>query len=251
VRGAARLLPLLALLAGCVDFVDPAELGLARVTRMELTLELFTEARSATCSGAVPGGDSAVVCFRAAVDPGYSVLGARLRVLDDTLRLMGIPRLPSMDADSVLRYEGRFTLPNGPLEEIPIEARMPRVEGAEGAPEMRWLPLGRAGPDSLVAGPGEGASFAVELPRAASTPFPQSSWGMSVTGDTATATLNPTGDASGIPPAAFAFPAEVLETLGGPRYRAELRWFRTRVVSGEQFQLILRLNQRVAWIVTR
>lgn len=253
-RGAARLLPLLALLGGCVDFVDPSGLRLARGTRMEVNLDLFTDPLRATCSGQVPaGGDSAVVCFNARVDPGYTVLGERLRILDDTLRVMGVPYSPTVGEDSVLRFTGRFTLPEAPLEETPITVRMPRVEGAEDAPEVRWFVVGPVGPDSLVREPGEGVTFAVELPRAASSPFPSELfWGMVVTGDTASATYQATARSSGIPRSSYEFPADVLDALGGSRLRAELRWLRSRVLSGDEFQLIVRLNEWITWrVVTR
>lgn len=248
-RGAARFLPLLALaaLAGaCVDFVDPDELGLARDTRAEVVFDLATDPLRAGCSGGgAAGGGSAVLCFRATVDPGYTRLGERLRVPDDTLRAMGVALSPTVGGDGVLRYERGFVLPVAGLEAVPFTAVLPRVEGSEPR-AIRWFAAAPAGPDTLLREPGAGVGIDVRRPAGVSLPAPGDRfWSVDVTGDTARATYN----ASGEPRAAYAFPAEVLAALGGTRFRAELRWIRSLSSSAGGLRLVVRFNEWLDWTV--
>ncbi len=247
--GAARLLPLLALLAGCIEFVDPVGLKLARATRVEVGFDLADGPARAACADQAPAAaDSAVLCFTARIDPGYTPLGERLRVLGDTLVALGVPIAPTVDENGVLRYQRRFALSAVGLESIPFTVWLPRVEGAADflPRQIRWFAAGPGSSDSLTREPGEGVRFEVALPGGVSSPAPLSAfWSMDLRGDTATATYN----GSGIPRPAYDFPAEVLAALGGSGLRGELRWLRSRSVSSEDLVLDLRFNQRLGWRV--
>lgn len=246
-RAAPPVLALL-LLAGCVEFVDPVGLGLARHTRIDLTLEVVDQPVRSACPGpAALAPDSVVLCVQGTVAPGVSRLGERLRVLDDTLRAMGVPLTPIQSSDSLLRYRGRFVLPLASLEGIPLTATLPLVEGVQlPARSFRWYAAGRADPDTLLRTAQEGVRFRLDPPAAASTPRPDFEyWSVDVAGDTAVVGY----DAFGVPHARYDFPAEVLAALGGARLVGELRWQRSYTPRVEGLQLTVRLSERLGWTV--
>lgn len=247
---AAGVLALL-VLAACVDFVDPVGLGLARDTRVELAIDLTDNARNGRCPGptALPA-DSAVLCFQATLVPGVNRLGERLRVVNDTIRVMGMALLPLQSSDSLLLYEHRFTVPLPSLNTIPLTAVLPGVEGVDIQPrEIRWFAATRADPDTVVRAPGTGARLQLRLPGEVSTPRPSFQyWTLDVAGDTAVASYR----AYGVPLSAYDFPSEVLAALGGTGYVGQLRWHHSFTLSAERLQVAVRLDQRLGWtILTR
>ena len=126
-RTAAALAALLAV-ASCVEFVDPVGIGLARDTRVELSFDLVDDPRTAGCPGPapVPAG-SAALCVQATLVPGINRLGERLRVLDDTLRAMGLALTPVGESAELLVYQHRFTVPLAAVDTTPYTATLPRV----------------------------------------------------------------------------------------------------------------------------
>jgi hypothetical protein len=241
-------LALLLALAGCIDFVDPVGLGLARDTRIELAFDLVDDPRRSVCPGpaSVPA-DAAVLCVQATVVPGITRLGERLRVLDDSLRVMGIAVAPLQRSDSLLVYERRFFLPLASLESVPLTASLPRVEGVDVVPrDIRWFAVGPANPDTLVRRPGEGVTLRVDRPQGESAPRPTFEfWRVDVAGDTAVVRF----DGFGVPLPAYEFPAEVLSTVGGSRFAGELRWLRSYTPLSEGLQFSVRFDERLRWTI--
>lgn len=241
-------LALLVAIPGCVDFVDPVGLGLARDTVIDLVFDLVNDPRRSLCPGptSVPG-DSAVLCVQATVVPGVNRLGERLRVLDDSLRVMGVAVAPLQRSDSLLVYERRVLLPIASLESVPLTASLPRIEGAEAVPrEIRWFAVGPANPDTLVRRPGEGVTLRVDRPTGVSVPRPSYQfWRVDVQGETAVARY----DAFGVPLPAYDFPAEALSTVGGSRFVGDLRWLRSYTPLTEGVQFSVRFDERLRWII--
>jgi len=253
VRRAARaLLPLLALLGGCVDFVDPSGLRLAQATRFGLSIQIADRGGFTNCQGAVVTATTAVVCIQASVRVGADQFGERLPVLNDTMRLMGSPLTPTLAPDSTLNYELVTTLPVALLDDTVIVVGFPRVQGAESLPELRWVAVGRSEPDSLSRLAGEGVRLSVDLPRGTATPRPQSRfWTLDLSG-TRPEVSELSYRGTGIPQPSYSFPAEGLQTLGNDRFFAALRWFQQSpaFTPPPGVQLNVLFDQQLTWRVT-
>lgn len=203
--------------SGCVDFAGPEVLELERPTRMEIRLALGV-GRAACAPPAPPG--TARLCVAAELEPGVDVRGARLPVVDDTLRVLGAALAPGETRGRVRVYRGVLTVPRERLAEARITVDFPRVRGSP-MPALAWRAVEPASPDTTVVAPGTAWELAVELPAA--TPLPEETaeqWALYLTGDSAALSLV----GAGLPPARRALPVAVLADLGGDTLRASLHY---------------------------
>lgn len=241
---------LLVLLGGCVEFVDPVGLRLAESTRLNVTLSL-SDGPAACGEGGfapAPGQQRVTLCVDASLFVGADRFGERLRVLSDTLWVLGTPVLPTLKPDSTRNYQFRAEIPMSQLAATELALTFPRVERAQfGVAGVRWYGVARVGPDSIARAPGEDLVLRLELPRAESNPRPgYRFWNLSVAG-------NPTSvafQAFGIPQEVYRIPASTLEELGGTRFRAGLRWTQAFSSASEGAQLYVQFTEELAWRVT-
>lgn len=249
-----RLLPLLAALTGCVDFVDPSGLRLAEDTRISVSLGI-SDAPAARCTAdpegpvARPPG-SATLCLDGTLRLGRDETGERDQIASDTLWAMGQPVLPELDEDSVYRYRAAFRLPVSALEDTVYTLRFPRVvEVPTDLPHFRWVAVAPVPPDTILRTPGEGVVLQLALPPRTSTPAPTGSpqWQMLVQGQSAVAQYN----GAGTPRPSYPFPASVLEGLGGDRFTPRFSWRQiySRGLGDERMHLFVDLTESLMWSI--
>lgn len=250
------LLPvsLLALLAGCVDFVDPSGLRLAEDTRVDVSLAI-NDAPAARCTAdpdgpvARPPG-SATLCLDATLRLGRDETGERDHLASDTLWVLGVPVLPELGEDSTYRYQAAFRLPAAALDDTVFTLRFPTVEEVAGAfPDFRWVAVAPAGPDTIFRTPEEDVVLELALPPRVPIPAPTSPsrWSMIVNGENADAQYV----GAGTPPPSFAFPAAVLESLGGTRFTPVFEWRQvySRRLGDERMRLFVELTENFLWSI--
>jgi len=256
-----RLLALAALLplAGCIDFLDPSGLRLAKVTRIDISLDLTDRPQSCRTAGTAPvpfvedpGAVQSTLCLGAEVFPGVDKFGALKPVASDTLWALGIPLLPEVQTDGGMRYGYLFRIRSDRLAETPIAITYPVIAGVDlPVKGVRWHAAEQAGPDTFTLRPGEGLVLPLDTPDGLGNPTPQRlNWSLDVTGSGTTASVR--GD--GIPRRDLLFPTELLENLGSTsRYAADLRWQQdySPFFSAVQAQVRVLLVQRIRWTILR
>lgn len=251
----ARLLSLvsLALLTGCVDFVDPAGLNLAEDTRLNISLSL-SDLPFAVCPGDGPlqpvrTGGTATLCVDATLFVGRDKYGDRVLLASDTLWALGVPLVPEIQPQDSLRvYRAAFRFPVHRMADTLYTVRFPRVAGIDlPVRELRWVAVEPTGPDTLRVRQGEGAVLGLELPVA--TPFPQPSqfWTVTLAGAANAAQYQ----GQGRPRASYEFPAPVLDALGGNRFAAGFRWQQSfgLGLSQERVQISAFFVENLSWTV--
>lgn len=258
-RPSLRLLALASLLpiAGCIDFLDPVGLKLAKSTRIEVELELLTGALPPSCrevgpappvSGA-PVAEPSYLCVEASVFPGVDKFGALKEVTNDTLWVLDVPLLPELDGET-LRYGRRFTLATDELAQTVFSVAYPKVEEVTLAPSgVRWRAVEPLGPDSIILAPGEDLSLPLELPNDPGNPLPRRwDWTLNLSGSTTTASLRASG---ALPRPRYLVPAALLADLGDGRYNANLTWSQdySPFFSEEQTQVRVRFVETLRWRV--
>lgn len=258
-RSRIRTLALAALLplAGCIDFLDPVGLKLAKPTRIDIDLELQRGPLPPACrergeAPRVPVGpieEPAYFCVEASVFPGVDKFGAPKEVTNDTLWVLGVPLLPELDGET-LRYGYRFTLPTDELAQTVFSVVYPQVGGVSLAPNgVRWRAVEPLQPDSLVRARGEDLVLRLELPDDPGNPLPRRwDWVLNLAGTNTTASVRASGS---IPRPRYLFPAALLADLGDARFNANLTWSQeySPFFSEEATQVRVRFVETLRWRV--
>lgn len=237
--------------ASCVEFSDPTGLGLGRNTVISVSFDL--REGPPTCGEAVyapaPGERLAGLCVQGVFRPGLDRFGEPLEVGDDTLWAMGVPIPPIIGDDGARFYSRAFLIPVDRLSDTLYTARFPGLAtGPSPVDELRWTALEPVGPDTIRRAPGEGIRLLLEVPAAADDPAPGfRSWQVLIAGAT-TAVYN----GFWVPPrTAYEFPAAVIDSLGGPVTRAEMRWRRqySSSAASAEVHLAFSFEQLLQWTV--
>lgn len=237
--------------ASCVEFSDPTGLGLGRNTIISVSFDLHDG--PPTCGEPVfapaPDERMAGLCVQGVFRPGLDRFGAPLEVGDDTLWAMGVPIAPVVGEDGARFYARGFLIPAERLADTVYTARFPRLAGQPPpVDEVRWTALEHLGPDTLYRAPGEGIRLLIEVPTRLDDPPPGfRSWQVLLAGST-TAVYNGFWVA---PRTAYEFPAAVVDSLGGPVTRAEMRWRRQYSPPGTsaEVQLAVSFEQLLRWTI--
>jgi hypothetical protein len=223
----------LALLGGCIDFVEP---------------ELPERGAPAVLQLAVRLREASAVEVEARLVPGLDEAGARRRVDDDRIQVLGRNLSPDSITSAGTRvYRTAWTADVGAATG-PIEARGPRIEGLAAAAAFRWYALTRSGPAELPLGSGDDLALPVAVAPGTADPEPDiRQWFLTLGSREGVFRLS----ADGPPPATILVPARWVPP--GDSVAVSLTYQQTAKVErpGAGWIALFQLDARVAWTVRR
>lgn len=151
------LVAALALLAGCVDFVDVTAPDYVHVGYSAASVDLDV-------SQPVDGRDSV------RVTGWIGVQATQLQLVDDSLRVLGRALRPVRGTQGIdLRYDSTFLLAPGTLDAGVVAVKLPVVKGVDFFPAAFLAPVfARSGPAKLSIA--QGSDLVLPLARAAAPP---------------------------------------------------------------------------------